>query len=66
MNSMNSGELQSRLLEQSEEVLPQQTSQMHRVLPSLLDQEQVARHRNHNQQFSSLLHNPDAGGARRQ
>ena len=68
---MNPGELQSRLLEQSEEVLPQQTFQMHRVLPSQslpshLHQEQVARHGNHNQQSSSLLHNPDAGDAHRQ
>ena len=52
------GKLQSGLLEQSEEELPQQTSHLH--------QEQVARHGNHDQQSSSLLHNPDAGGARRQ
>ena len=56
--TMNSGELHSRLLEQSEEELPQQTSH--------LDQEQVARHGNHNQQSSFLLHNPDAGGTYRQ
>ena len=55
---MNLGEVQSGLWEQSEEVLPQQTPH--------LDKEQVARHGNHNQQSSSLLHNPDAGGARRQ
>ena len=64
--NMNPGELQSGLLEQYEEILPQQTSQMHWVLPSHLDQEQVACHGNHDQQFSSLLHNPDAGGAGRQ
>ena len=56
--TMNLGELQSGLLEQDKEVLPQQASH--------LDQEQVAHHGNHNQQSSSLLHNPDAGGARRQ
>ena len=38
--AMNLGELQCGLLEQYEEILPQQTSQMHRVLLSHLDQEQ--------------------------
>ena len=56
--SMYSGKLQSRLLEQYEEVVPQQASH--------LDQEQFEHHGNHNQQFSSLLHNPDAGDAGRQ
>ena len=64
--TMNPGELQSGLLELYEEILPQQTSQMHRVLPSHLHQEQVARHGNHDQQSSSLLYNLDASNAGRQ
>ena len=69
--AMNPGELQCGLLEQYEEILPQQTSQMHRVLPSQslpsrLDQKQIARHGNHDQQSSTLLHNPEADDAGRQ
>ena len=65
------GERQSRLLGQDKEILPQQTSQMHRVLPSQslpsrLDQKQIARHGNHDQQSSTLLHNPEADDAGRQ